>query len=291
MKCPVCNGTKSRLLFPITDHFSTGERFSLYECQSCRVVSTFPLPDPDKIQRYYDENEYISHKTSSRDPLYKMLLFARRLTMYLRRRLVEKDQPSPGSILDVGCGTGAFLAEMKRAGWHIDGIEANESARTIAIQQLDVAVQGPAKLDTLEKTYDAVTLWHVLEHLHNIPHILEQLYSLLKPGGRLCIAVPNRLSTDARIYGPHWAAYDVPRHLYHFTPFALEKLFTQYGFRPVRKNRLALDPFYISFLSERYKSGRALHPRAVYSAILSSVNSLFHIDRSSSLLYTFKKSS
>ncbi|MBN1996256.1 class I SAM-dependent methyltransferase, partial [candidate division KSB1 bacterium] len=210
-RCPICSGTKSRLIIHLHDHFCSGEEFSLYECLSCHVVSTWPIPDADNIQRYYSGKEYISHKTSSRDPLNKLLLLARRITMYLRRRLVEKNIPLPGSLLDIGCGTGAFLSEMMAAGWQVDGIEADAAARQTAEQNLNIAIQPPDKLYTLTKTYDAVTLWHVLEHMQNLPRLVIQFKKMLAPSGELFIAVPNLFSKDAKAYGPFWAAFDVPR--------------------------------------------------------------------------------
>lgn len=191
-----------------------------------------------------------------------------------------------GALLDIGSGTGAFLHYMKQNGWQATGLEPDEQARDNAKKIYNVDAQPVEQLFSLPSaSFDAITMWHVLEHVHEVHAYLQQIRTLLKPGGSLLIAVPNYTSPDADHYGPFWAAYDVPRHLYHFSPASMEQLLQQHQLKIIKKHPMVFDAFYVSLLSEKYKTGRSRMIAGAWSGFRSYRKALKETDRCSSIVY------
>lgn len=194
------------------------------------------------------------------------------------------------TLLDVGSGTGYFLSFMKKNGFEVLGVEVDETARNFGKEKFGLEILEPKMMleGGISKQFDAITMWHVLEHLHDPDAYFSSYKELLKKDGVLVIAVPNCASYDAKHYGKHWAAYDVPRHLWHFTPSTIEKLGDRNGFKLVEKKRLPFDAFYCSLLSEKYKGNSLFFISGFLIGGISWLQGLFNIDKTSSLTYVFK---
>jgi 2-polyprenyl-3-methyl-5-hydroxy-6-metoxy-1,4-benzoquinol methylase len=158
-----------------------------------------------------------------------------------------------GRLLDIGCGVGDFLLQVKKLGWEVMGIEPSEQAANIAQSRLGFTPLKPTDYEKLpDQSFDVITMWHVLEHVDDLKFQTKELKRLLRPGGRLVIALPNYQSFDCQYYNNKWAAWDVPRHLNHFTQDCLQGILNANDFKYIDTQRLIWDAYYISFLSEKY---------------------------------------
>ncbi len=291
-KCPACGSARINPLLTAKDHTVSGEDFVIWQCADCTLRFTQDVPDAVQIGLYYQSEDYISHTDTAKGLVNATYQKVRRITLAQKAAMiVSATGKEKGKLLDVGCGTGAFLAAMKEKGWEVTGIEPDPGAREVArkTHQLEPLVAGEF-YNLPAESFDAITLWHVLEHVHELHRYMEQLKTLLKNDGRLFIAVPNYTSTDANIYGGFWAAYDVPRHLYHFSPVALEKLAGMHGLKLQDKKPMWFDSFYISLLSSKYMKGKTSFFGSLISGSRSNAVALVNKDRCSSLTYVFEKS-
>jgi len=259
------------------------------ECTACGLVFTNPRPEPSVIGKYYKSEEYISHTNSSAGLMNKAYQWARKRAISGKLKVLEALQPEPRTLLDYGCGTGEFLAAAKGAGWICAGLEPDEGARELARKNHALNVEEPQHLKSLPSgQFGAITLWHVLEHVHDLQETVKQLRRCLSSKGYLIIAVPNRKSYDAEKYGQHWAAYDVPRHLYHFSKEPMLKLMEKAGFTCRSIQPLFFDPFYIALLSGKYKNGSSNPVTAVLTGLQTTLKGRKDMEKNSSLLYIFK---
>lgn len=250
--CPVCSSHRFIPHLTAQDHTTTGETFALVKCTGCELIITTPRPTATDIGRYYESDQYISHTSASTTWFDKAYQKVRSLNLETKQRLIERYQRA-GRILDYGCGTGQFFAHMKKKGWTGDAIEPSPPARQRASIETDQPIH--ANWSTIPShPYQVITLWHVLEHVHDLPGTLQQLKTHLADTGTLFIAVPNHRAHDANQYQQHWAAYDVPRHLWHFHQTAMQQLLTVHGFRLVEVCPMKWDAYYVSLLSEGYRS-------------------------------------
>lgn len=287
--CPACNEAGNLVELPekVRDLSLTGEEFSLSRCTSCGLALTTPRPQEAKIGKYYDNPNYISHSDEAPGFMNTIYRLARRWMtsrkLAYMRTLVAKPH---GNLLDYGCGAGYFIAEAKNAGWNVTGIEVNDTARRVAIGRVgENVVQDVNSLNPAQR-FDVITLWHVLEHIHQLDTTVTALINHLAQGGRMLVAVPNPESLDAKKYGSCWAAYDVPRHLYHFTRKSIHVLMERLGCEVVRESGQPLDAFYISLLSEQYQKGSKLN------AVLSGMQSNLRAGKTgdySSIVYEIKR--
>lgn len=290
-KCPLCNSEDIRDRLYVTDHFLTGEKFALTQCSGCGLLFTRDHPDSSEIDRYYESAEYISHNDSAGGFSASLYRIAREFMLRKKRKMVYgKTGLKNGNILDIGSGTGYFLSAMKTRGWNVKGIEINEKARAFSIAKFGLDVLPPESLSLLPPdSFDAITLWHVLEHFQDPFVYASEIGRLLKQDGVCLVALPNYSSFDARHYNEFWAAYDVPRHLWHFTPETFKLFAEKNGFAIISVRSLPLDVIYISMLSEKYR-GSALHfIRGLITGVWFMVLSLFRKYRNSSLVYVLKK--
>ena len=289
--CPVCQSERIDPLIKIRDHSVSKEEFVIWQCRECSLRFTQDAPDKASIGRYYESPEYISHTNTNTGLINRLYQKVRRLTLQQKARLVIAHTVTQGRLLDYGAGIGAFMNTMKEKGWEVNGVEPDEGAREQAKRNFSLS---PGSLEDLESfqagRFDAITLWHVLEHVHDLHVTMERLKELLKPGGKLFVAVPNYNSVDNAIYKSYWAAYDVPRHLYHFTPPAIETLVKNHGMQLVSTRPMWYDSFYISLLSSKYKHGSSNWIGATVSGLRSNMSALLDKNRCSSLIYIIKKS-
>ena len=211
--------------------------------------------------------------------------------MKLKRELIQEiTHKKTGSLLDVGAGTGAFSKAMKDAGWEVTGLEPDDTARKNALEKNGLELLSPENLyQFAPASFDAIAMWHVLEHVHDLHGYLDKYHSILKNDGRLVIAVPNYTSYDATVYQAYWAAYDVPRHLYHFSPESMEKMANNKGFKVLAYKAMWFDSFYVAMLSEQYKTGKNQYLKAVWNGLVSNLKAVFDQKKCSSVIYILEK--
>lgn len=268
------------------DHTVSGEQFELRQVEELDMLATFPRPEDDKLASYYKSGNYISHtdaKSSVLDKIYQQVK-----SLMLRRKIkwIESEVSHKGKLLDLGAGTGDFLKEAKTRGWSIFGVEPNAGARKLAAKKGVDLFEDSASFP--DHHFDVISMWHVLEHVPDLEKQIKELDRLLKPDGLLVIAVPNFKSYDAKEYKEFWAAYDVPRHLYHFSPQSIKKIFQSIGFSLTSQKGLFFDAFYVSLLSEKYKTGASNIFRAFKIGFKSNLDAK-STGNYSSIAYFFRK--
>ena len=284
--CPICFSSEISLRLNCIDHFKTNESFPIYTCAICGISFTQDHPDEDNIGYYYESDNYISHGQDSRGIVNSIYRIVRTLTLKRKRQIVERESKlNKGSLLDIGSGTGHFAAEMKKSDWNVKCVEINETAREHSILKFGLEALHPSEISNLhDAEFDCITLWHVLEHL-DLNKYLSEIRRLLKPGGTCIIAVPNIASYDAKYYKKYWAAYDVPRHLWHFQPETLAFVTESRNFKLMNTRLLPLDVFYISTLSEQYKKTPAPFLTGLAKGTFFAIKTLFNKKCGSSLIY------
>jgi len=289
--CPVCKSREINFVLIALDHTVSHEEFEIWQCNVCTLRFTQAIPDKDGISAYYKSEYYISHSDTNKGFINSIYHTVRKITLVKKKKLIEKyTGTSTGKILDVGCGTGAFLHTMEQAGWEVTGLEPDEAAKAKAKQLYGLNLQDSEKLFTTpDETYDAITMWHVLEHVHELHKYLDQVKKLLKPKGFLFIAVPNYTCYDQKVYKEYWAAYDVPRHLYHFSPKAMMQLLQLHDLKIKSIKRMLYDSFYVSMLSEKYRSGRNNILSALWNGFVSNCKTIFDKGKCSSIIYVVQK--
>jgi SAM-dependent methyltransferase len=290
-QCPVCGSEQIQRLLDVRDHSISKENFQIWQCGDCSLRFTQHIPDQQSIGRYYQSENYISHSDTKRGIISRLYHSVRNYTLVAKRKLINKvSGRMNGELLDVGCGTGAFINEMKRSGWNVTGVEPDAGARQKAKELYGIEpMKAEALFELPAKKYDVITLWHVMEHIHELQPYVTQLKNLLKDDGILIIAVPNYTSADARYYHYYWAAYDVPRHLYHFSPASMQKLMNIHGMEVKTEKPMWFDAFYVSMLSEQYKgSGMHILLGGLKGAYFN-LQTVFNTRNCSSLIYLIRK--
>lgn len=248
------NFSENNIYLKVKDHSVSGEEFILLLDKDLQLLKTNPQPDTNALGRYYDSDDYISHTDSKRTLFEKAYHIIKQKALRDKVNIISDIHPAKGNLLDIGAGTGDFLVQAKKAGWVVTGTEPNKKAKQIAI---DKGVNFSSDINSIpDNSFDIVTMWHVLEHVPDIDNHIKQLKRITKPDGSIVIAVPNFNSYDATYYGVYWAAYDVPRHLWHFSKTAIKMLFEQNGMQLVNILPMKFDSFYVSLLSEKYKTGK-----------------------------------
>lgn len=245
---------KDALFLSAKDHSVSGEHFELFRDADLDLLVTHPQPSESDLGRYYESDDYISHTDGKRSPFEKLYQFIKNIALKNKLNLINSLQNQKGRLLDIGAGTGDFLKMAQTNGWQTTGIEPSEKAKNIALQKGVSFVSSMVELP--DHSFDLITMWHVLEHVPNLEHQIAELRRLLKPTGTILIAVPNFNSYDANHYGNFWAAYDVPRHLWHFSKTAIRKLFERENLTLEKVLPMKFDAFYVSLLSEKYKTGK-----------------------------------
>lgn len=290
-QCPVCGKNNFKPFITCTDFFVSGEQFEISECTGCRFRFTGNAEDEENIGRYYQSEEYISHSNISKGFVNAVYHKVRSYMLGRKRRLVKRvTGKKSGRILDVGTGTGFFLNEMKNHSWQIAGTEKDAEARDFAQKEFGLEIDEPEQLFQFEdESFDAITLWHVLEHIHRLDENMDAFKRLLKPEGKLIIAVPNPTSYDARHYKEFWAAWDVPRHLWHFGPEQMKLFGEKHKLTLQSLHSMPFDSFYVSLLSEKYKKSNLALFKGLVHGKISWLNSLADVKRCSSVIYVFGK--
>lgn len=289
--CPVCGSVDIQDVMSAKDYTVSGEIFEITECKNCSLRFTQDVPDASSIGPYYKSEDYISHTDTSKGLVNKLYRTVRKRTLTGKRRLIEKETGlKKGDLLDIGSGTGAFANEMKQSGWNVFGLEPDEGARAVAEKSYGIALHEMNWLYELKPgAFDAITLWHVLEHVHDLQGYVATFKSLLKDNGKLFIAVPNYTSADASQYKEYWAAYDVPRHLYHFSPRSMQVLMEKHGLQIIKHRPMWYDSFYVSMLGSKYKTGKTKLVGSFFSGLRSNLKAMGDVKRCSSVIYVISK--
>lgn len=287
--CPVCNAQNTNVFLSLNDYFLTKELFQIIQCRECQLKFTWPRPDETAIGQYYKSDDYLSHGKSNNTLTGWVYNLVKKRALKKKFAIATHTKKNKGTILDIGCGTGAFVHFCAQQGWNAVGIEPDDEARNLATPHPNLELGNEKKLyEYKPESFDIITLWHVLEHVYHLNQRIEIINRLLKPDGRLIIAVPNHESYDAKYYKQHWAAWDVPRHLYHFSKESLTKLMQQNHFLCETILPMKMDSYYVSLLSEKYKKNKITYIKAAYIGWLSNRKSI-KSNNTSSLIFVFEK--
>jgi len=289
--CLICGSKEFGEHCEATDSLVSEEKFRLLKCNHCGFVFTYDPPEEDEINQYYLSEDYISHadrKSSLFDIIYHLVRGHMIRKKYnLTTVICRKNR---GTILDVGSGTGYFASFMQKKEWDATGVEISERARNYSVSKFGIKVISPEKVKGLaERSFDCITLWHVLEHFHDPVAWLSEIHRLLKDDGKCILAVPNIISEDAKWFGSDWAALDVPRHLWHFEPETLIRLTQNNGLRCTRIKGMPLDLFYISILSYKNLKKNLALIRGLFTAAFLFFKGIFKKNSSSSLIFILEK--
>jgi len=289
--CIICKSDNISFLHKCIDYTATKETFEVWQCNNCSHGFTQNIPAQAEIGKYYDSADYISHSDTKKGLVNKLYHSARDYMLNSKRKLVKKFTSNKNvSVLDIGSGTGYFLNNLKQHNIKAQGLEVDEKSRNASIEKFGINVATLDQLFAFEaESFDAVTMWHVMEHVETLNEYVVQIKKILNTKGKAFIAVPNHVSFDGKYYKEFWAGYDVPRHLWHFTPKSMELLFKNHGLRLVKKKHMPFDPFYISLLSQKYKGGILQFVKGMTIGKLAFFNGFFNVDKASSVIYIFEK--
>lgn len=290
-ECPVCNSDNISNYKIVKDHTVSNESFVIMKCGNCNFQFTNPRPDAENISQFYKSEDYISHTNKGNNPINVIYLLVRKYSTSIKIKLINSVTKKPkGKILDYGCGTGYFLHAIQKEGWKVYGVEPDTEARKIAESELGFTLEKNIKpLVKKAEKFDVITLWHVLEHIHDLNGIINQLKTLLKEKGKLIIAVPNIDSLDNKLYDEDWAAYDVPRHLYHFNKETMKTLILKHGMKIKKTYPMKFDSYYISMLSEKYKNGSSNIIKSLLNGYKSNSYARKNEENYSSIIFEIKK--
>lgn len=272
------------------DYTVSNQKFELVYNTKFDMLETFPQPKIKDLGNYYESEDYISHTDSKKSVVDKLYQIVKGYTLNKKLKLINSFKTDQKNLLDVGCGTGDFLLNCKTNGWKVEGVEPNNNAKNLAKTKLAINQYSIVYTDLSEinsKQFDVITLWHVLEHVPNLSAYISNLKLLLKPSGVLVIAVPNYKSYDANYYKQFWAAFDVPRHLWHFSKKSIQLLFSEQKMNVVKILPMKFDSFYVSLLSEKYKRGKTNFLKAFSIGLLSNLKAIRNKEYSS-LIYILK---
>ncbi|NER09927.1 2-polyprenyl-3-methyl-5-hydroxy-6-metoxy-1,4-benzoquinol methylase [Muriicola jejuensis] len=266
------------------DHAFTGKEFTLMMDKELQLLKTTPCPE--NLETYYEHETYISHTDRSKTLVEKIYQLVKRVSLKKKESWIRTFAGRNLRVLDVGAGTGSFISYLRSRGWQADGVEPNPRARNAASKK-GVCLQ-PSLLEIPDRQYDVLTLWHVLEHFRDLDKEVDALLSRIKEDGTLFIALPNFRSYDAKVYGEYWAAYDVPRHVWHLSRTSVEKIFGRKGWKVIGVRPMLFDSFYISLLSEKYRGGKHSWMNALWTGIRSNFHG-WRTGEYSSMIYVLKK--
>lgn len=283
----ILNHLSEEPYFICKDHTVSQKQFEIRYHSDLDMMVTFPAPEVSTLPGFYKSEAYISHTDSRKTFFEKIYQAIKRHMLDKKLSWIGEQKKLPGNILDIGAGTGDFLGKAKERGWNVSGIEPSEAARELAARKGIVLAEDSDGF--LSDSFDVITLWHVLEHVPDLEKQICELDRLLKKDGVLVIAVPNFKSFDAYKYKNDWAAFDVPRHLWHFSRNSIERIFREFSFELQQVQPLKFDSYYVSLLSEKHRKGFFGPLRGFLNGLLSNLLAR-KTGEYSSLVYFLQKS-
>ncbi len=291
--CPICSGTTYIKVGEARDELVSKRIFPLLRCEKCGMLVTGNAPVPSELGSFYRNKAYISHSDTHRGLTNRLYHWVRHRTLRSKYKLIDRLSKGQkgGLIVDVGAGTGFFAAYMQRKGYSVHCIEQDAEARSFIENRHHLATSPYLKEAQLPRAgVNFITLWHVLEHIPDLKEHFALFRKLLTTDGTLILALPNHTSWDAKHYSCSWAAYDVPRHLWHFAPEHICRLAQNEGFRLIEKHPMPFDAYYISLLSEQQRGRKGIwgYFRAFYAGLRSNYAARRNPTEASSLIYVFK---
>lgn len=287
--CSVCESGNIQEKHNLKDYSHTQKKFSVAVCEDCGFHFTQDAPDADSIGPYYKSENYVSHSDTQKGLFFKVYHSVRDYMLKKKKNIVKSATGlKSGKLLDIGTGTGYFPNVMKKSGWEVEGVEQDEATRKYAASKFNFKVFDVSAFYNLqEENFDAISMWHVLEHVHDLDGYLKKIKTILKPSGALIVAVPNHTSFDQEYYKEFWAAWDIPIHLWHFNPSTMGNLMSRYGFKIEKIVPMPFDAAYVSMLSQQYKTGRKFP--GLLKGIKFALQGKSNPERCSSVIYIIKK--
>jgi len=288
--CINCSSNDFKHVMEVNDFSITKEDFNLSQCSNCGFLFTQDAPSESEIARYYKSEDYISHSDTNKGLINKIYHIVRKIMLSKKYKLINR-LPGDKNILDIGSGTGYFLNFMKQKGYDTMGIEVDENARSYGKEKFQLNILPPEDFinGSIDRKFSFISMWHVLEHISDPNKYMQIIHNLLTNDGYVIIALPNNSSYDAAHYKNYWAGYDVPRHLWHFTPDTLEQFAQKSGFKLVKMHRLPFDAFYVSLLSEKYKGSALGLIKGGMIGFISMLKSWINVRNTSSVIYVLQK--
>lgn len=265
----------------VVDHFLTKEKFKIQKTPVPGLLQTIPTPTKEDIIKYYKSERYISHNSRKAGVFFFFYRFLRSINFYAKYRFLSSTQNNR-NVLDFGSGEGYFLNKLKKRGIKSCGVDSSASPSLTAVYKSIFAEELNSQ------KFSHITAWHSIEHVHELEKTISRMYDLLDEKGTIIVGVPNYLSFDARYYKRFWAAYDVPRHLWHFDKKSLKEVFENKGFKLVKSSPLILDAYYVSFLSESYQKSTLKLLKSIFVGTISNTLAFFNKEYSSNI-FVFKK--
>lgn len=266
------------------DFFKTQEKFEIIQTNLPGVLQTYPTPE--NLEPYYHSDNYQSHKKEASSPIDYIYRLLRKYNLFLKYKLIKDLDYASADILDFGCGTGELVQYLNTKGYNAVGYEPNRNALSILKERGTPQIKN---IQQIENQYDIITLFHVLEHLREPIETINLLKKHLTINGLLIIALPNHSSWDAAHYQQFWAAYDVPRHLWHYNKEGIKQLLNQLDFKLIKQSGQPFDPYFISLLSEQYKKSKFPFSKALIKGSISNIKALYNKQYSSNIFVFTRK--
>ncbi len=286
--CPACGASEMRTHLQAKDYTVSKNTFNIVRCAACDLLFTNPRPEAEQASYFYQSENYISHSNTQKGFINKLYHAVRKITLKQKTNLIQGEQKGTKNLLDIGCGNGHFLHACQQDGWNTFGMELDPETAARAAALTGQSIFPNLQAIPEEPQFELISLWHVLEHVYEIDAYFEFFKKRINPGGKLLLALPNSKSFDADYFKEFWAAYDVPRHIYHFNPETIQSIAKKHGFKLAKQHGQIFDSFYIALLSHEYKTGSKKLIASFFVGLWSNLIAYFKTGNYSSNIYIFE---
>ncbi len=286
--CPACGASEMRTHLQDKDYTVSKNTFNIVRCAACDLLFTNPRPEAEQASYFYQSENYISHSNTQKGFINKLYHAIRKITLKQKTNLIQGEQKGTKNLLDIGCGNGHFLHACQQDGWNTFGMELDPETAARAAALTGQSIFPNLQAIPEEPQFELISLWHVLEHVYEIDAYFEFFKKRINPGGKLLLALPNSKSFDADYFKEFWAAYDVPRHIYHFNPETIQSIAKKHGFKLAKQHGQIFDSFYIALLSHEYKTGSKKLITSFFVGLWSNLMAYFKTGNYSSNIYIFE---